>query len=188
MGRTTQGPTATEYRTDEYRTDFARTYETYYPRVFAYIFNRVENVELAQDLTAEVFEKAFTKGNSLRQPGAYVSWLFTIAKNVVVAHYRSRARGQRFQDRVKGDYWQQSGRDVDPPEQAIRNEALSRLISHIRQLSQREQELLGLRFDGQLTNAEIARVMGMSEVSVRVAVFRALARLRERMKDEERPW
>jgi RNA polymerase sigma-70 factor (ECF subfamily) len=178
----TQGRTATEYQTA-----FAQAYETYFSRVFAFIYNRVENVELAKDLTAEVFERAFVKGHSLRQPDAYVGWLFTIAKNVVAGHYRSQARGYRFQDRVKEICQHWSGGDVDPPEQAIRNEALAKVLVHIRRLSQREQELLALRFDGQLTNSEIARVMGMSEVNVRVALFRALARLRKRMKDEERP-
>ncbi|MFQ6019497.1 MAG: RNA polymerase sigma factor [Dehalococcoidia bacterium] len=181
--RTLRFPAASEYQAA-----FARSYEAYFSRVFAYIYSRVGNMELAKDLTAEVFEKAFTKGHSLRQPEAYTGWLFMIARNVVAGHYRNQARGQRYKDQVKelGQQW--SRRDDDPPEQAIRNEALSELSAQIRQLSRRDQELLALKFDGQLTNAEIARVMGMSEVSVRVAMFRALSRLRERMKDKERPW
>lgn len=54
-------------------------------------------------------------------------------------------------------------------------------MAQVRTLSKREQDLLALKFDAELTYGEIARVMGMSEVNVRVAIFRAIRKLRQRM-------
>ena len=56
-------------------------------------------------------------------------------------------------------------------------------MSHVRKLSRRDQELLALKFEGELSYAEISRVLKISEVNVRVSIFRALKRLRELMTD-----
>jgi RNA polymerase sigma factor (sigma-70 family) len=52
----------------------------------------------------------------------------------------------------------------------------------LRTLPKREQEIIALKFDAELTNREIAQVLSTSEVNVRVTIFRALRKLRERMK------
>ncbi len=60
-------------------------------------------------------------------------------------------------------------------------------MRHVRRLSQRDQDLLALKFDGELSDAEIGCVLKMSKVNVRVSIFRALRRLRSLM-EEEREW
>jgi Sigma-70, region 4. len=52
-------------------------------------------------------------------------------------------------------------------------------------LSARDQELISLKFDAELSNAEIAQIMGMTPLNVRVAIFRALRRLRRHMESAE---
>ena len=165
----------------EYQEAFSQAYQTYCTRVFAYIYNRVTNVEVARDLTAEVFEKAYLKGQGVRAPQAYPAWLFMIAKNTVAGHFRQQSRQSRGLKRIKESL--SLRRSSEPIDQLIKGEARSRLMELLRLLSPREQELLALKFDGELSNEEIARVMGMSRGNVRVSVFRALCKLRQRMKE-----
>lgn len=164
-----------------YQTGFVEAYERYYTKVFAYIYSRVGNVEAAKDLTAEVFEKAYVKGHSVREPAAYATWLFMIAKNAVVGHYRRNKRETNGMNKMRESLWQ-AGSSPSPEDGALRGEAVSSLMQYVRRLSQRDQELLALKFEGDLSYAEISRVLRMSEVNVRVSIFRVLKRLRALMK------
>src|SRR2546422_10204954 len=71
---------------------FAEKYRQFFPRVFAYVYGRVRNVHLTEDLVADVFERAFVKSESLRNDEAFSTWLFTIARNVVTSHGRKHHR------------------------------------------------------------------------------------------------
>ena len=168
-----------------YQQAFVEAYERHYTKVFAYVYSRVGNVELAKDLTAEVFEKAYVKGHSLREAAAYTTWLFMIAKNVVIGHYRRQKRENNGLSRVKESLWL-SDRPQDPEQDTLHGEAVSILMRHLRRLSDRDQELLALKFEGELSYTEISRVLGLSEVNVRVSIFRALKRLRNLMEEDGR--
>lgn len=165
-----------------YDSTFIQLYQTYHTRVFAFIYSRVGDIDIAKDLTADVFERAYVKGHTVKEAAAYGSWLFRIARNVVVGHFRQRKRALRSTERLK-DRLSLAGPPLDPEEQVVRDEQISRLMAHVRTLSLREQEILALKFDAELTYGEIARVMGMSEVNVRVTIFRAIKKLKERMQE-----
>lgn len=166
-----------------YEATFVEAYERYYTKVFAYVYNRVSNVEVTKDLVAEVFEKAYVKGHNVREPAAYATWLFIIAKNLVVGHYRHHKREIDGMNKMR-ESARLAGGPPNPEDDALRGETVSNLMSHVRKLSQRDQELLALKFEGELTYAEISRVLKMSGVNVRVSIYRALKRLRELMTDE----
>ena len=70
----------------------------------------------------------------------------------------------------------------NPEETLLHKERLAALSALVKQLPKREQEIIALKFDAELTNREIAHVLSTSEVNVRVTIFRALRKLRERMK------
>jgi len=170
---------------DGYQQAFIEAYERYYTKLFAYVYSRVGNVELAKDLTAEVFEKAYVKGHSVREAAAYTTWLFMIAKNVVIGHYRRQKREINGLARVKDSLWLSEGQP-DPEAGTLHGEEVSNLMRHLRKLSGRDQELLALKFEGELSYAEISRVLKLSEVNVRVSIFRALKRLRSLMEGNGR--
>ena len=170
---------------DGYQQAFIEAYECHYTKLFAYIYSRVGNVELAKDLTAEVFEKAYVKGHSVREAAAYPTWLFMIAKNVVIGHYRRQKRETNGMNKVKDSLWL-SERPAEPEADTLRGEALSTLMRRLRRLSDRDQELLALKFEGELSYAEISRVLRLSEVNVRVSIFRALKRLRSLVEEDGR--
>ncbi len=166
-----------------YDAAFAEAYHTYYSRVFAYIYARTRDPELARDLTAEVFIRAYTKGHSLREAQAFAGWLFAIARNVTAAHYRTAKRQTGGMERLKDSLHTASAPD-DPSDLTIRREQMETIMRHFSSLTEREQNLISLRFDAGLTTVEIAAATGLSPVTVRVSIFRALTKLRDRVRVE----
>jgi RNA polymerase sigma factor (sigma-70 family) len=176
---------ATQQISTAYDTAFVEAYQTYYSRIFAFVYARLRSGEAAKDLTADIFEKAYRKGHSLRHPEAYASWLFSIARRMVAGYYRQCQREFDRMNHVK-ESLSLDDQSQDPQSWIIESERVSHLMRHVRTLSRRDQELLSLRFDAELTGGEIARVMGMNVENVRVSIYRALRRLRERLEKEAR--
>jgi len=161
--------------------DFSAHYREFYPKVFAYVYGRVQDKEIALDIVSEVFERAFAKGNSLRSKEAFGAWLFTIARNVVATHWRKMKPAAQALHSFAWE-WELTQHHRDPEQTLLEREQMAVLLYHVHQLSQREQEVLSLKFDAELTNRQIAHVMGTTEVNVRVTIYRVLQKLRQRLK------
>ena len=75
------------------RTTFEELYRTYLPKVYNYICYKVSDRNVAEDITSEVFERALTRLDTYRADrGAFSTWLFRIAHNLVVNHLRTMHR------------------------------------------------------------------------------------------------
>jgi RNA polymerase sigma factor, sigma-70 family len=161
--------------------EFSDLYDDYFPKVFAYVYGRVQDKEVSLDIVSDVFEKAYMKMKSLRSPESFGSWLFTIARNEVSSHWRKEKPAARAAQEAA---WENElhHQPKNPEETLLHKERLAALSALVRQLPRREQEIIALKFDAELTNREIANVLSTSEVNVRVTIFRALRKLRERMK------
>jgi len=161
--------------------EFTDLYHLYFPKVFAYVYGRVQDKEISLDIVSDVFEKAFIKMRSLRSPDSFGSWLFTIARNEVSSHWRKTKPAARAAQEAA---WENElhSQPRGPEETVLHKERLASLSELVRQLPRREQEIIALKFDAELTNREIANVLSTSEVNVRVTVFRALRKLRERLQ------
>ncbi len=160
---------------------FAEKYRDYFPRVFAFIYARVGQSHLAEDLAADVFERAYRNLDSLRSDDAFSTWLFTIARNAIISSGRKRGRETIVDPDVI--------RDLSPSEasvetQILRNEELKDLSEIVLTFPQREQDIISLKFDAELPNAQIAEIMGLSEPNVRVILFRTLRKLRDIMAEQ----
>lgn len=159
--------------------EFSEKYRQFFPRVFAYIYGRIHNVHQTEDLVSDVFERAFLKMASLRNDEAFSTWLFTIARNVVTSHGRKRGREPIVDPDVL--------RSVVAANVSVENEVLVReeveaVVECLKTFPQREQDIVSLKFDAELANAQIAKIMGLSEANVRVILFRTLRKLRQMMK------
>ena len=160
---------------------FSQTYQRYFPRLFAYVYARVGQVHLAEDLVADVFERAYTKAHSLRSKEAYSTWLFTIARNAIISHARKHSRETLVDPDVMGD--------ISPSTASVETEILAReeqsaVARLVREFPQREQDIISLKFDAELSNQQIAEIMELSEPNVRVIIFRTLRKLRDLMLAE----
>jgi RNA polymerase sigma-70 factor (ECF subfamily) len=161
--------------------EFTELYHQYFPKVFAYVYGRVQDKEVSLDIVSDVFEKAFIKMRSLRSPESFGSWLFTIARNEVSSHWRKTKPAAKAAQEAAWETELHS-QPRGPEETVLHKERLASLSQLVRQLPRREQEIIALKFDAELTNREIANVLSTSEVNVRVTVFRALRKLRERLQ------
>jgi RNA polymerase sigma-70 factor (ECF subfamily) len=162
--------------------EFTDLYHQYFPKVFAYVYGRVQDKEVSLDIVSDVFEKAFIKMRSLRSPDSFGSWLFTIARNEVSSHWRKTKPAAKAAQEAAWET-EMHAHPKGPEETVLHKERLAALSELVRQLPRREQEIIALKFDAELTNREIAGVLATSEVNVRVTVFRALRKLRERLQN-----
>ena len=158
---------------------FADKYQQFFPRVFAYVYGRVHNVHLAEDLVSEVFERAFLKMGSLCNDEAFATWLFTIARNLVTSHARRRGRESIVDPDILKSV---VATNVSVENEVLVREEVAAVVDCLRTFPQREQDIVSLKFDAELTNGQIAGVMGLTEANVRVILFRTLRKLREMMK------
>lgn len=159
--------------------DYADLYRQYLPRILNYVRLRVDGEDLAQDLTAAVFERAVSRQHTLRRHGAFGAWLFQIARTTVAGYYRQRQPVVALE--LAED---QQALEPSPPEAVMRLQELDRLRTALSTLSKREQEIIRLKFGGGLGNQEIARVLRLRAGHVAVILYRALRKLRVRLEEE----
>lgn len=162
---------------------FSCAYDTEFPRVYGYIRYRVGSRDAADDLVSQTFLKALGRLSTFDPAkGGIGPWLLGIARNVVRDHLRTQRRWgwlplDRLRDRLSPE--------PTPEQSAIEAQGLRQLLGAMSGLSDRERDVLGLKFAGGLTNRAIARLTGFGESHVGVIVYRAIGKLRARLGGEE---
>ncbi len=158
---------------------FADLYRQQFGRVYAFLRYRLGDAQLAEDLAAETFARAWA---GLRDPGradSAIAWLFTTARRLVADHYRTRRLALSIEQAPP------ARPATDTPEaRLLADERLALALRHLASLGEREREIVGLRFAAGLRNRQIAQVLGMREGNVAKIIHRALARVRERLQEE----
>jgi RNA polymerase sigma-70 factor (ECF subfamily) len=161
---------------------FTELYEEYLPRVFRYVRYRVNNEQTAEDLTSLVFEKALTNFEKYsRDMASFSTWIFTIARNAVIDHYRVSAK--RHNVSLEDVTVEIASSEVAPDDALIKREERERLHASISRLSREEQELISLKFGSELNNRQIARLLGLSESNVGTRLYRAVRKLRDNFQE-----
>jgi RNA polymerase sigma-70 factor, ECF subfamily len=128
----------------------------------------------AEDVTALAFERLYrTRARLDRSRGTPRAWLFAIARNAALDELRRRRRQP-----LHGS--EREPTDGGEPSQALEHaERRATVQAALLTLAPREREVVLLKFHGQLTNGEIARVLGISESNAGTRLNRALVSLRE---------
>ncbi len=159
---------------------FTQLYRELFPSLYGYLCFRIGDPQLAEDLTAQVFERALPRFMEVRPPERLRAWLFTIARNLLVDHHRSR---RPTSDLADVDLLAHLA--VESPEgEALRRDDRRRLGAYLQDLDEREREIVGLKFFAGLSNRESARLLGLSEANVAQIVHRTVVKLRRRFVAE----
>lgn len=153
--------------------EFRTLYERYLPRVYRYLFYRVGERAMAEDLTSQTFLAALEGLAGYRHRGHFAAWLFGIARHKLADHYR-RPQGARLSGELAAD---QAGL----LDQVVAMDNLQNLAVVVNGLPEEEQELLRLRYAAELSLAEIAALQGRSLGAVKMSLYRLLARLAAQM-------
>jgi RNA polymerase sigma-70 factor (ECF subfamily) len=156
---------------------FGDLYDRHVTAIYRYIYFRVGNRQVAEDLTSETFTKALAALGRYRWRKPVGAWLMTIARNLVFDHYRARRR--RPETLRINNLYDRSLDDAAGTQPDCGDTVADRgtLVAAIRQLTPKQQECVTLRFLMDLSATETAAAMGRSRVSVSILTHRALARL-----------
>lgn len=166
--------------------NFATLFDTYYPRLYAYIRGQVNERQTAEDLTSATFERAFSRSHSYNPAkGSFATWLFRIGHNLVLDHYAATSRKLPVYD--LDEAVEVSATDLSPEQQLLHQEQQRLLAETLTSLSERDQQIIQLKFFGRLTNREIATVLELNEKTVSVIILRALQKLKVRLERQEAP-
>ena len=162
---------------------FAALYDHYFPRVYNYTRYRVGDAQAADDLTAQTFERVLANILDYRPTrGPFAAWLFVIARNAVNDHLRAQKR-RHWRSLVS--LRNQASPLPGPEESLISDETKAELLAALARLSDRERDLVALKFTSGLTNRRIAELTGLSQSNVAVILYRAVRRLRAEMRAKE---
>ena len=154
-------------------------YDLYVGRIYSYIYHRVGQAELAEDLTGQVFMRlleAVRKGRPWRS--SFSGWLYRIAHNLVIDHYRRKGRASF----VELDDVTPAGNAFDPLHSIEARLDHERLQSALSRLTDEQAEVITLRFLEGLSISEVATIMDRSEGSVKALQYRAVLALRRVMQ------
>lgn len=163
---------------------FRELYRRYFPRVYAYVAYRIGQGWDTEDVVAEIFTSVVKSLHTFeyRGEGSFAAWVFRIASNAINLFYRQHHGDTETP--LLDDLPDIRGSDADPEEAVIRKERFRRLRDRISTLSPRRQEIITLKFFGELRNHEIAAVVGLDERTVASHLCRAVEDLQRRYADE----
>jgi RNA polymerase sigma-70 factor (ECF subfamily) len=152
--------------------DFQEAYERHVWDVYGFLAYRTGVRGDAEDLTQQTFEKALRAWGRYDPSRAGLrTWLLAIAGNVLIDHYR--ADRSALHEPLEGQAEQHPAPPVEP-DLGLEPEVAAALP----QLSDREREIIALRYGGDLSGPEIAALTGLSLSNVQQILSRSLRRLR----------
>jgi RNA polymerase sigma-70 factor (ECF subfamily) len=156
---------------------FSYIYEKNVTRIYNYIYYRIGSEDDAEDLTARVFHRAFGHIEKYQEKGVpFTAWLYRIAHNLTANWYRDTQRRKEISLEDQLDLPHQG----EPPERQVeRTQEKEILMKAIRRLPPDRQQLILLKYLEDLTNGEIAVIMGRTEGAIKSLYHRSLISLRE---------
>ena len=153
---------------------FDSLYRRAFPRVYAYVASLLRDRSAAEEVTAQAFERAYRKRSTFRPGrGTAEGWLFGIARNAALDELRRMKRRATLVDDPE---------DVHGPAPADHADAVVKratVRAALARLDGGERELVALKFHAQLSNAEIADLLGLSPSNVGTRLHRTMEKLRK---------
>ena len=150
-------------------------YEENFDKIYRYVALRIGDRIEAEDMTQQVFLNALQSISSFKWKGIPVSaWLFRIAHNQVVDYLRKKVK----QATVPLDESQVSS-DSNPQLMAEHRLDIDQLLSATKRLTKAQREVIALRFAGELSIAQVAKVMDKSQGAVKALQHSAIVALRK---------
>ena len=155
----------------------ASLYEEYYDRIASYAYTRVGNRCDAEDIASETFLKALESLKNYRDQGVPIqAWLFKIAHNLVVDHFRRLAKKREIMKVAD---------EVNPAVAVEINMQIEDVKQAMEKLTAEQREVLQLRFFGELTSKEVGQTMNKSDGAVREMQRAALEKLRRVLNNHQ---
>ena len=156
---------------------FGELYDRYVDVVYRYVYYRVGNATLTEDLTSETFIRALRRIASYTWQGRdFGAWLVTIARNLIADHFKSG----RYRLEVATSDLVEAGADRSedgPEDEVLTGITNAALLEAVKSLGAEQQECISLRFLQGLSVAETAAIMGKNEGAIKALQYRAVKSL-----------
>jgi len=161
---------------------FAQLYDRHIDAIYRYVLLRVPTKEQAEDITEDVFLRAWQKLGQFRPACPILHWPYRIAHNRTVDEHRRKAQQNTSLDAMNEAGQQIASPQPDPLRAAISHEEIDNLRSALATMSDDEQTLLTLRFTEDMPYQDIADILDKSEGACRVLQHRALKKLAQKLQ------
>lgn len=149
--------------------DVAQIFDKHHAEIFRYLLLRVGNVETAEDLCSEVFLRLVrNQQNYNKQKAGIRTWLYVIARNLLLDHYQKSKLREPEPIIVPEAYV------ADPADKLADIQFILQLMQR---LTEQERELITLRYINELSVHEIATIHKKTYIATKLAVYRAIAKL-----------
>lgn len=159
--------------------EFERVYEEYFSKIYNFMFYKVLNKELAEDLTSEFFMKLLSKLDTFDESKANLNtWLYTVARNCVIDYFRVRKNDLSVEDEENPI---EIPIDYDLETNAIKNEDRKALYVALTSLDGKTRKLLSLKYFFDMSNREISRITGINESTVSTLCLRGIKKLKKQL-------
>lgn len=157
---------------------FQDYYEQYRDKVYSFIYYRCHsNKDLAEDITSDVFLKAYEKFEDYNEKYAFSTWIFTIARNKVIDYFRVN---KETQDLEQGFELEDKKNTPEKMKKNIDVEMKTKELKVVmKELPEIQRECILMRYFGEMSNSEIAEALGRKETNVRQLLSRGLKKMKE---------
>lgn len=161
---------------------FEEAYRDHVGDVYRFCLSQLHDPAAAEDAAADVFAAALAAWSRTRPDQRVKVWLMRIARNVVTDRFRERNRAARLMDRLRG---RRQPPAADPAQLALLRHDVQLVLDRIAGLGRRDRLIVGLRLAGDMSHAEVAAILGISEGAARVAAHRAAKSLRAALEAQQ---
>ena len=159
-------------------------YLLHFDRIYSYLHMSVGNRHDAEDLTTQTFLKMLEAIGRFRlQSAPFSAWLFRIAHNLAMDHFRATRRWQSEEEVPEPPDSEEASAE-DEAMQSIGRQSMLELIEN---LSHDQQQVLTLKFVFNFPNAEVATILGKTEGAIKSLQHRALVSLQKQVQRQEVP-
>lgn len=148
-------------------------YEKYVKKIYNFTYYKTMSKETAEDLTSQTFLKALRKIDQFKLDGSFSAWLYQIARNNVIDHYRSQKPESNIEDA-----WDLSS-DTDIENDLDVQQDLNTAKEYLQKLDSNQREIAMLRLWEQMSYQEIAQITGKTETNCRMIFSRTMSKMRK---------
>ena len=167
------------YKMKNHKQIFSQIYDTHVEKIFRFIFLKVSSQDIAQDLCSETFLRAwksFKNNKKIDNPNAF---LYQIARNLVIDHYREKGRTQT----VSADFVSTIDPNQDLEKKTLQDSDMGIIQSELNNIKPEYQEVIIWHYIEDLSIPEIAIMLDKKEGTVRVKIHRALKALKNKVEE-----
>ena len=158
---------------------FVELYDLYVERLYQYLLRRLQNIQEAEDLSSQVWERVLTKIHTLKsdQEEGFAAWLFTIARNELSQFYKTKKKNTT--EELLDVFTDESKK----PDELVREISEAKLIHEsLHSLPPQQRETIELKYFADLRNKEISVIFEISEKTVASNLSRALQTLKQNLE------